>query len=98
MTSASFAQAPATPKPLTGEPAAVKKLLEQKFPGATVTSVTKSPYFGLYEVMFDEQLVYTDAKVTYVIVGNIYDAIHQEEPDRGETAGAHPRRRSTACR
>ena len=24
--------------------------------------------------MFDEQLVYTDAKVTYVIVGNVYDA------------------------
>jgi thiol:disulfide interchange protein DsbC len=71
--SAVFAQTPATPKPLTGEPAAVKKLLEQKFPGATVTSVTRSPYFGLYEVMFDEQLVYTDAKVAHVIVGNIYD-------------------------
>jgi thiol:disulfide interchange protein DsbC len=24
--------------------------------------------------MFDEQLVYTDAKVTYVIVGKVYDA------------------------
>ena len=69
------AQTPArTAAPLTGEAAQVKKLLEQKFQGATVTSVTKSPYFGLYEAMFDEQIVYTDAKVTYVLVGNVYDA------------------------
>ena len=59
--------------PPSGEAAQVKKLLEQKFPGATVGSVTKSPYFGLYEVLFDEQIVYTDAKVSYVLVGNIYD-------------------------
>jgi thiol:disulfide interchange protein DsbC len=63
-----------TPVPLTGDAAQVKKLLEQKFQGATVTTVSKSPYFGLYEAMFDEQLVYTDAKVTYVLVGNVYDA------------------------
>ena len=68
------AQTPARVAPLTGEAAQVKKLLEQKFQGATVTTVTKSPYFGLYEAMFDEQLVYTDAKVTYVLVGNVYDA------------------------
>ena len=68
------AQTPARGAPLTGEAAQVKKLLEQKFQGATVTIVTKSPYFGLYEAMFDEQLVYTDAKVTYVLVGNVYDA------------------------
>ena len=52
----------------------MKKLLEQKFPGATVSGVTKTPYFGLYEVQFDDQLVYTDAKVNYVMVGSIYDA------------------------
>ncbi len=68
------AAAPARAKPVTGEAAQVKKLLEQKFQGATVTSVTKSPYFGLYEALFDDQLVYTDAKVTYVLVGNVYDA------------------------
>lgn len=68
------AQTPARVAPLTGEAAQVKKLLEQKFQGATVTTVAKSPYFGLYEAMFDEQLVYTDAKVTYVLVGNVYDA------------------------
>lgn len=68
-----FAQTAAGGAP-TGEAAAVKKLIEQKFNGATVGSVTKSPYFGMYEVMFDDQIVYTDAKVNYMLVGNIYDA------------------------
>ena len=62
-----------SPAPLTGEPAQVKKLLEQKFQGAHVGSVAKSPYLGLFEVQFDEQLIYTDAKVTYLFVGNVYD-------------------------
>jgi thiol:disulfide interchange protein DsbC len=56
------------------EAAAVKKVLETKFPGATVTNVARSPYFGLYEAQFDDRLVYTDAKVTYVVVGSIFDA------------------------
>jgi thiol:disulfide interchange protein DsbC len=56
------------------EAAAVKKLLEQKFPGAAVSNVSKSAYFGLYEAQFDGQLVYTDARVAYVMVGSIYDA------------------------
>lgn len=74
VTMASAAEPPAVPKPAAGEAATVKKLLEQKFAGAKVTSIAKSPYFGLYEAMFDGQLVYTDAKVSYVVVGNIYDA------------------------
>jgi thiol:disulfide interchange protein DsbC len=68
------AQAPASTVPPTAETAPIKKLLEQKFEGVTIGRITKSPYFGLYEVMFDEQLIYTDAKVSYVIVGNVYDA------------------------
>lgn len=60
--------------PLAREAAAVKKQLEEKFKGASVTSVSKSPYLGLYEVMFDDQLVYTDAKVSYIFVGSVYDA------------------------
>jgi thiol:disulfide interchange protein DsbC len=68
------AQAPASTVPLTAETAPIKKLMEQKFQGVSIGSISKSPYFGLYEVMFDEQLVYTDAKVTYVLVGSVYDA------------------------
>ncbi|HZQ60784.1 MAG TPA: DsbC family protein [Casimicrobiaceae bacterium] len=54
--------------------AAIKKLMEEKFPGASVSNIVKSPYAGLYEVQFDDQLVYTDAKVSYVFVGAMYDA------------------------
>jgi thiol:disulfide interchange protein DsbC len=59
--------------PLTAEAAAVKKVLEQKFPGAEVRGISKTPYFGLYEVQFDDRLVYTDAKAKYLLVGAVYD-------------------------
>jgi len=55
------------------EAAALKKALEQKFPGARIGVITRSPYFGLFEVQFDDQLVYTDAKAKYVLLGSVYD-------------------------
>jgi len=60
--------------PASPEAAAVKQLLEKKFPGAAISNVAKSPYFGLYEAQFDDRVVYTDAGVNYVVVGAIYDA------------------------
>ena len=60
--------------PLTGEAAAIKKTLEQKFPGAEVRGVSKSPYFGLYEVQLDERILYTDAKAKYLVIGAVYDS------------------------
>ncbi len=58
---------------LPAEAAAIKKVLEQKFPGAEVKSINKTPYFGLYEVHFDDRIVYTDAKTKYLVVGAMYD-------------------------
>jgi thiol:disulfide interchange protein DsbC len=69
-----FAQSSPNDKPRTPEAAAIKKILEQRFDGVTIGNISKTPYFGLYEVQFDDQLVYTDAKVTYIVVGSIYDA------------------------
>jgi thiol:disulfide interchange protein DsbC len=69
----SFAQTPPA-APLTAEAAALKKLVEQKFAGINVRGVVKSPYFGLYEVQLDDQLMYTDAKAAYVMIGTIYDS------------------------
>jgi thiol:disulfide interchange protein DsbC len=57
----------------TGEAAAVKKTLEQKFPGAPIRHVAKSPYFGLYEALVGDQMIYTDAKANQVIVGSVFD-------------------------
>ena len=53
--------------------AALTRALQQKFPGANIRSVAKTPYLGLYEAQIDDQLVYTDAKAAYVLVGAIYD-------------------------
>ena len=39
------------------ELAAVKQLLEAKFPGAPIRNVSKSPYFGLYEAQLDERMI-----------------------------------------
>ncbi|HQR12203.1 MAG TPA: DsbC family protein [Casimicrobiaceae bacterium] len=55
------------------EAAAIKKNLEAKFPGAAVGVITRSPYFGLFEVQFDNQIIYTDAKSKYLILGSVYD-------------------------
>ena len=59
--------------PMTPEAAGLKKVLEQKFPGAEIRGVVKTPYFGLYEVMFDDRIVYTDGKAKYVLIGAVYD-------------------------
>jgi thiol:disulfide interchange protein DsbC len=55
------------------EEAEVKRAIQEKFPGLEVSSITKSPYFGLYEVFAGDQIIYTDAKVTYVLVGMVID-------------------------
>jgi thiol:disulfide interchange protein DsbC len=70
LATAALAQAPAPP----AEAAALKKQFEAKFPGAKIGVITKTPYFGLYEVQLDDTLVYTDLKATYVFVGNVYEA------------------------
>lgn len=46
----------------------IRKAMEAKL-GTKVESVTKSGYMGLYEVYADGQLLYTDEKVTTIIVG-----------------------------
>jgi thiol:disulfide interchange protein DsbC len=63
----------ATAQPATGETAALRKALEQKFPGAQIRHLAKTGYLGLYEVMLDDTLVYTDPKAAYIFVGSLYD-------------------------
>lgn len=53
--------------------AAIRAEMAKKFPYSRLISVSKTPYFGLYEVAFDDQLVYTDEKMTYLFSGNILD-------------------------
>ena len=50
----------------------IRKTIEEKM-GARVASVTKTPYLNLFEVYVDGQVLYTDAKVSAIIVGSIID-------------------------
>src|ERR1700747_836873 len=72
------AQEIAKPTSSTAEAAAFKKLLETKFPGGAISNVGKSLFFGLSEAQFDDRLIYTDAKVTYVMVGSVFNADTKE--------------------
>ncbi|HET9113329.1 MAG TPA: DsbC family protein [Burkholderiales bacterium] len=51
----------------------IKKNLEAKFPKADITSVTKTPYAGLYEVVIDGQIVYSDENANYLFLGSVVD-------------------------
>jgi thiol:disulfide interchange protein DsbC len=57
---------------LADEAAVIKKAVETKL-ARTVTSVTKTPYLGLYEVYVDGQIVYTDEKVSALLIGAMVD-------------------------
>ena len=47
--------------------------MEKRFPYEQVISVHKTPYLDLYEVVLNDQLIYTDEKMTYLFSGNIID-------------------------
>jgi len=51
----------------------IRKALTQQFPGASIASVQKTPYSGLFEVYLDGQLIYVDAKAQYVFAGEVID-------------------------
>lgn len=51
----------------------IRKTLTAQFPGASIASVQKTPYSGLFEVYLDGQLVYIDAKAQYVFTGDVID-------------------------
>jgi thiol:disulfide interchange protein DsbC len=57
---------------LADEAAVIKKAVETKL-ARTVTSITKTPYLGLYEVYVDGQIVYTDEKVSALLIGALVD-------------------------
>ena len=53
--------------------ASVRQILQSRFAGMTVESVTRAPFAGLYEVVLDGEIVYTDEKAEYFFSGSIYD-------------------------
>src|SRR5918993_2698659 len=55
------------------EEAGVRKEFQAKFPRMTIDSVGRTPFAGVYEVVVDGQVFYTDAKVSYLFSGNLLD-------------------------
>lgn len=53
--------------------ASVRKVLESKFPGSKLESVTKAGYGGLYEIFMDGRIGYTDEQVSFLMVGSLID-------------------------
>jgi thiol:disulfide interchange protein DsbC len=57
---------------LAGE-ATIRAEMAKKFPYSKIISISKTPYSGLYDVAFDDRLVYTDEKMNFLFSGNIFD-------------------------
>ncbi len=51
----------------------IKKALEPRLGGAKIESVKQTPYAGLYEVRVAGDILYTDKKGEYLIIGQVYD-------------------------
>jgi len=52
---------------------AIRQGFQSRFPNATVESVTRTPFAGIYEVVFNGQIAYTDEKLNFVFFGNLVD-------------------------
>lgn len=51
----------------------VRKAVEAKLPNAKVESVRKTPHLGLYEVVVQGEIIYTDEKVKYLLLGDLVE-------------------------
>lgn len=59
--------------PAAADEAKIRKVLQSRLPTMVVESVARSPFAGLYEVVLDGEIVYTDENAEYFFGGNIYD-------------------------
>lgn len=65
--------------PAHASEANLRKAFEARFPAMKIESITRMPFPGLYEVVFDGQVVYTDEKLTYLMSGNLFDLRSTQE-------------------
>jgi thiol:disulfide interchange protein DsbC len=57
----------------TNVEANIKKALEPRLSGAKIESIKETPYSGLYEVRVAGDILYTDKKGEYLVIGQVYD-------------------------
>jgi len=66
-------------QPVTADPSAViKQTIEKRFAGSHVIKVQPSAIPGLYEVFTGAELVYTDARADYLLMGPMVDTESHE--------------------
>ncbi len=56
----------------------VKEALRKKFPEASVDEVRKIPYGNLYEVLAGGEILYTDDKTSFLLIGSLVDTKTKE--------------------
>jgi thiol:disulfide interchange protein DsbC len=54
--------------------ATIKKNIEPRLGGAKIESIKETPYGGLYELRVAGDILYTDKKGEYLVIGHVYDA------------------------
>ena len=57
----------------------VRQGFQAKFPKVVIESISRTPFPGVYEIVMDGQLFYTDEKASYLFSGNLLD-IRGEQP------------------
>jgi thiol:disulfide interchange protein DsbC len=58
--------------------AIIRQSIESRFPGSHVLDVQPSPIPGLFELFMGDQIVYSDATGSYLIVGSMVDTQSKE--------------------
>jgi thiol:disulfide interchange protein DsbC len=53
--------------------ASIRAEFLKKYPQANIESITKTPYLGLYEMLVDGEVLYTDPDFTFLIVGSLIE-------------------------
>jgi thiol:disulfide interchange protein DsbC len=53
--------------------ASIRAEFLKKYPQAKVESITKTPYLGLYEMVVDGEVLYTDPDFNYLIAGSLIE-------------------------
>jgi thiol:disulfide interchange protein DsbC len=60
--------------PVHADESEIRESFQSRFPGTgNIDHIVKTPYSGLYEVVIDDQLFYTDSKGEYLFDGRVID-------------------------
>lgn len=52
----------------------LREAIQAHFPESKIESITRTPYLGLYEIVIDGEVFYTDEKADYFFMGHVVEA------------------------